>query len=80
MKKPSMEYMKGYSNGYKPPKGSAGGEAFGAYSHKKNPRKVPMKGSEIKSYSDYGRNPDAAKVMRLKGEQARNESLRGEPC
>ena len=79
MAKDMMPYMKGYSNGYKPPSGSAGGEAKGDYSHKKNPRSVPKKGSEI-TMSQYGMNADKEKVHRLMKEQAKAESLRGYGC
>lgn len=75
-----MPYMKGYSNGYKPPQGSAGGEAFGAFSTKGNPRPVPKKGSSISDESNFGKNADRSKVMRLKDEQAKKESLRGYGC
>lgn len=75
-----MEYMKGYGKGYKPPSGSAGGEARGAYSSKKNPRPTPMKGSEIRDNSAYGMNADKTKVKELQAEQAKAESLRGYGC
>jgi len=77
-----MEYMESYgsSGGYKPPKGSAGGEARGAFSSKYNPRKVPQKGSQIGSMSDYGMNADKAKVKGLEKAQAQNEKLRGIGC
>ena len=75
-----MPYMQGYNNGYVPPKGSAGSEAFGEYSVKHNPRAVPKKGSSISSASEFGRNADREKMMRLKDEEARKESLRGMGC
>ena len=83
MKKPGMEYMKGYSNGYKPPEGSAGAAAKGEYSHRSNPLSVPRKGSDI--YADAGaeyghNNADRGKVMRMEKEQERAESLRGYGC
>lgn len=76
--KDMMPNMKGYGQSYKPPGGSAGGEAHGAFSHKKNPRPVPRKGSSL-SEAGMG-NADRSKVMKLEKEQARNESLRGEGC
>lgn len=79
-KEKMMPYMTGYSNGYIPPKGNAGSEARGEYSTKKNPRPVPRKGSQISSDSEFGRNSDREKIMRLKGEQAKKESLRGMGC
>ena len=75
-----MEYMKGYGSGYKPPSGSAGGEAKGMYSHSKNPRPTPKKGSEIRSDSSYGMNADKSKVKSLQAEQEKAESLRGYGC
>lgn len=73
-------YMKSYGNGYKPPSGSAGGEAKGRFSTSKAPaRPVPMKGSEIKA-EQYGMNADKAKVKKLQSEQMKNESLRGYGC
>jgi hypothetical protein len=63
--------------GYKPPKGSAGSEARGEYSHKSNPRKVPEKGSEIGP--GYG-NADRLKAMAHKEQQAKKENLRGQAC
>lgn len=80
MPKDKMPYMKGSGNSYKPPSGSAGGEAKGAYSYSKNPRSVPKKGSQLGSDSAYGMNADKSKVKRLQAEQARNESLRGYGC
>lgn len=74
-----MEYMKGYGKGYKPPSGSAGGEAKGAFSHSKNPRPVPKKGSDIRM-EQFGMNADKSKVKRLEAEQAKAESLRGYGC
>lgn len=78
--KDMMPNMKGYGQGYKPPSGSAGGEAKGNYSHKSNPRPVPKKGSQIGSASQFGMNSDREKVKRLEDEQARKESLRGYGC
>ncbi len=72
-----MSYMKGYGNGYKPPGGTAGGEAHGMFSHYKNPRPVPMRGSQIKSDSQYGMNADRQKMGYLQAHQAKYESLRG---
>lgn len=79
-KQKMMPYMTGYSNGYVPPKGSAGGEAFGEYSYKKNPRPVPMVGSQISSTSNFGQNSDRSKLMGLKDQQLKKESLRGYGC
>jgi len=70
--------MKGYGSGYKPPGGSAGGEAKGNFSYNKNPRSIPKKGSSIGDYSAFGMNADRSKVKRLQNEQERNESLRGQ--
>jgi len=78
--KDMMPYMTGYGNGYKPPSGSAGGEAKGKYSYSKNPRPVPKKGSSIGDKSEFGMNADKAKVKRLENEQERKESLRGYGC
>lgn len=75
-----MENMTGYSNGYKPPTGSAGGEAIGEYSYKKNPRSVPRKGSSLPGGTGFAPNADREKVMRLKDEQGRKENLRGYGC
>ena len=72
--------MTGYTSGYVPPKGNAGGAAHGQFSTKKNPRSVPEKGSQIGSGSSYGTNADREKVMSLKKEQARKENLRGYAC
>lgn len=72
--------MEGGSKGYVPPKGSAGGEARGAFSYKKNPRPVPMKGSSISGESEFGQNADKEKVVRMKNEEAKKESLRGYGC
>lgn len=80
MPKDMMPNMKGYGQSYKPPGGSAGGEAKGAYSHKSNPRPVPKKGSQIAESSAWGNNADRSKVMNLEKAQAKNESLRGEGC
>ena len=77
MPKDNMSYMKGYSNGYKPPSGSAGGEAHGMHSYYKNPRMVPKRGSDIKSDSQYGMNADRQKMGSLQAQQAKYESLRG---
>lgn len=63
--------------GYKPPTGNAGSAAKGLYSTKSNPLSVPQKGSEIGP--GYG-NADRMKAMRSKDEQAKKESLRGQPC
>lgn len=63
--------------GYKPPTGSAGSAARGAYSTKSNPLEVPKKGSSIGP--GYG-NADRMKAMRLKDEQAAKENLRGQAC
>lgn len=78
--KSMMPYMKGYNNGYVPPKGSAGSNAFGEYSHKSNPLPRPKRGSQIGSVSEFGQNSDRSKIMRLKDEQAKKESLRGYGC
>ena len=82
MKKTSMAYMKGYSNGYKPPSGSAGSSAFGEYSHKSNPLSVPKKGSQIAAGAggEGYMNSDRNKAMRLSKDQERNENLRGLGC
>lgn len=80
MAKKMMPYMTGYSNGYIPPKGNAGSEGIGMHSHKSNPKSVPKKGSSISAASEFGRNSDRDKVMRLKDEEARKESLRGIGC
>ncbi len=75
---PRMETYGGQNNpGYEPPHGSAGSEAFGEYTTKKNPRAVPEKGSQIGP--GYG-NSDRMKAMAHKEEQAKKESLRGQPC
>ena len=75
---PNMETYGGQNNpGYKPPSGSAGASAKGEYSHKSNPMSVPKKGSSIGP--GYG-NSDRMKAMSMKDEQARKESLRGQPC
>lgn len=78
VKRADMEYMKGYSNGYVPPKGSAGVAAKGEYSHSMNPKPVPKKGSAIGADAGYGRNADRAKIMALKNQQAMKENLRGQ--
>jgi hypothetical protein len=65
------------SPGYKPPSGSAGSKAHGAYSTKSNPLSVPMKGSAIGP--GYG-NADRQKAMRSKDEQLAKEVLRGQAC
>lgn len=76
-----MAKMTGYSNGYTPPKGNAGPNAYGMYSHKSNPLGVPTKGSQINSTGDIqGRNGDHVKVMSLKVQQNAKESLRGQSC
>lgn len=80
MARQKMTNMTAYNNGYVPPKGSAGKAAFGEYSHKKNPMSVPKKGSALMGSSEFADNADHNKVMRLKGEQERNESLRGYAC
>ena len=80
MAKQKMAYMTAYSNGYVPPKGSAGAAAYGDYSHKKNPMAVPKKGSMLPQGSEYGYNSDANKVYNLTKDQARKESLRGYAC
>ena len=75
---PRMETYGGQNNpGYEPPEGSAGSAAFGEYSHKKNPMRVPEKGSAIGP--GYG-NADRMKIMSEKNAQAKKESLRGQPC
>lgn len=80
MAKQKMATMTAYSNGYVPPKGSAGAAAHGAYSNRKNPMGVPRKGSSLPDGSEYGYNSDAQKVHNLTKEQARKESLRGYAC
>lgn len=75
---PRMQTYGGQENpGYEPPEGSAGASAFGAHSTKSNPLSVPRKGSSIGP--GYG-NTDRMKAMKNKEEQARKESLRGQPC
>lgn len=75
---PNMDTYGGQENpGYKPPQGSAGRSAYGEYSHDKNPLAVPRKGSSIGP--GYG-NSDRMKIMAMKEEEARKESLRGQPC
>jgi len=75
---PNMSTYGGQENpGYKPPTGNAGSAAKGLYSTKSNPLSVPQKGSEIGP--GYG-NADRMKAMRSKDEQAKKESLRGQPC
>ena len=75
---PRMETYGGQNNpGYEPPSGSAGAKAFGEYSNKRNPLSVPMKGSAIGP--GYG-NSDRMKAMSAKEEEAKKESLRGQPC
>jgi hypothetical protein len=75
---PRMETYGGQNNpGYQPPQGSAGSSAFGEYSTKQNPMSVPKKGSSIGP--GYG-NSDRMKAMSAKEEEARKESLRGQPC
>lgn len=80
MAKQKMANMTGYTNGYVPPKGDAGRAAYGEYSHKRNPLGVPMKGSQLRGTSEFADNADHNKVMRLKDEQRRKESLRGQAC
>ena len=65
------------SPGYKPPHGSAGGNAKCAFSHKSNPLSTPQKGSEIGA--GYG-NADRMKAMSNKDAQLKKENLRGQPC
>lgn len=75
---PRMDTYGGQNNpGYTPPNGSAGAKAFGDYSTKSNPLSVPRKGSDIGP--GYG-NSDRMKIMSLKNEESRKESLRGMPC
>lgn len=75
---PRMDTYGGQDNpGYHPPEGSAGRDAFGDYSHRKNPLRVPEKGSDIGP--GYG-NADRMKIMREKDIQEKKESLRGQPC
>jgi hypothetical protein len=74
---PHMMTYGGQNNpGYHPPTGNAGSAAFGEYSHKTNPMKVPEKGSAIGP--GYG-NSDRMKAMTHKNEQAKKENLRGMP-
>ena len=75
---PNMSTYGGQENsGYKPPTGNAGKAARGEYSTKTNPMSVPMKGSAIGP--GYG-NSDRLKIMSLKNEEAKKESLRGQAC
>lgn len=75
---PYMDTYGGQNNpSYKPPSGSAGSQAKGLYSKDKSSLSVPMKGSQIRTV--HG-NSDRMKVMKMKDEQAANESLRGQPC
>ena len=75
---PRMETYGGQNNpGYQPPSGSAGSSAFGEYTNKSNPMKVPQKGSQIGP--GYG-NSDRMKAMSAKEAEAKKESLRGQPC
>ena len=61
---PNMSTYGGQENpGYKPPQGSAGKSAKGAFSHDSNPLSVPKKGSEIGA--GYG-NSDRLKAMKNK--------------
>jgi hypothetical protein len=76
-KEKMMPYMDGYNRGYIPPKGSAGGEAFGEWSYKTNPRTRPERGSQIGAASEFGQNADRMKLMSLKEEEMKKESLRG---
>ena len=78
MAKQKMANMTGYSNGYTPPKGSAGSAAHGEYSTKSNPKSVPRKGSSLDGSMGTGYNSDREKVMGLKNAQAMNEKLRGQ--
>jgi hypothetical protein len=80
MAKQKMAHMTAYSNGYTPPKGSAGSAAHGQYSNKHNPMSVPKKGSNLSGDSQFGDNADHNKVMMLKREQAAKEGLRGYAC
>lgn len=80
MARQKMMNMTAYSNGYVPPKGSAGSAAFGEYSNKRNPMSVPKKGSALEGASEYGYNSDRGKAMSLKQQQMRKESLRGYGC
>lgn len=79
MAKQKMANMTAYSNGYTPPKGNAGAEGVGEFSHRSNPRSVPRKGSSLEGGMGDGYNADRGKVMKLKEEQAMNERLRGQP-
>jgi hypothetical protein len=79
-KEKMMPYMTGYSNSYIPPKGNAGSAAFGEYAHKKNPLKVPEKGSMIGESSNFGSNADRNKVQAMVKSEAKKESLRGMGC
>lgn len=72
--------MTGYSEGYIPPKGSAGSKAKGVYSHNNNPLPRPKVGSQIGSASEFGQNSDRMKMMKMKDEQMKQESLRGYGC
>lgn len=65
------------SPGYKPPSGSAGVKAKGAYSSSSNPLPVPQKGSSI---GPGAGNADRMKAVANKNAQAVNESLRGKAC
>ncbi len=78
MAKQKMANMTGYSNGYTPPKGSAGSAAIGEYSTPRNPKSVPRKGSSIDGDMGDHYNADRGKVMGLKKAQAMNENLRGQ--
>ncbi len=75
-----MANMTAYTNGYVPPKGSAGKAAFGEYSNKKNPLGCPKKGSDLLGTSMFADNKDHDKAMRLKNEQEMKENLRGQAC
>ncbi len=79
-KQKMMPYMQGTGSGYIPPKGNAGSEGKGQYSTKGNPKPVPKKGSSIGAASEFGRNADREKIMRLKDEESKKESLRGMGC
>ena len=78
MAKQKMANMTGYSNGYTPPKGSAGSAAKGEFSSNRNPMGVPKKGSSLDGSMGDGYKSDRGKVMGLKRSQAMNENLRGQ--
>jgi hypothetical protein len=56
-----MTNMQGYSNGYKPPHGSAGKAAYGEYSHKSNPLAVPKKAARHLKYQSLEPMPTSPK-------------------